>query len=164
MGYTTKFQGQFNLTPKLNANQVEYLKQFVLTRRMKRNPQVAGDMQDPKREAVSLPIGKDGEYFVGGLGNSGQNRDESIVEYNKPPSNQPSLWCQWTPSDAGDFIAWDEGEKFYNYIEWLQYIIDNFLKPWGIVADGTVKWRGEDFDDVGMIFVKSNIITTQDHW
>jgi hypothetical protein len=163
MGYTTEFQGSFDLTPVLNADQVEYLKQFALTRRMKRNPEIASNRQDPKREAVSLPIGKDGEYFVGGLGYGGQNHDDSIVEYNKPPSTQPGLWCKWIPSDAGDFIVWDEGEKFYKYIEWLQYIIDNFLKPWGIEANGTVKWRGERFEDIGTILVKNNIVTVEGH-
>lgn len=162
MGYTTEFQGKFNLTPALNADQVKYLKQFALTRRMKRNPQIAINMQDPKREAVGLPIGKDGEYFVGGLGHGGQNDDPSIVKYNNPPTTQPGLWCQWMPSEAGDFIAWDEGEKFYYYVEWLRYIIDNFLKPWGIEANGTVRWRGEDFDDMGTIRVSSNNIYTKD--
>lgn len=159
-----EFRGQFNLTPALSAEQVTYLKQFAETRRMKRNPEIASNMRDTKREAVSLPIGKDGEYFVGRFGFRGQSRDSSVVDSQEPPSTQPGLWCMWIPSDAGNFIAWDGGDKFYDHIEWLQYIIDNFLKPWGVVADGTVKWHCEAFDRKGTIFVNNNIVTTQNHW
>ena len=159
MGYTTEFKGQFDLTPALSADQVKYLQKFAQTRRMKRNPEIAGNMLDTAREAVGLPVGEDGEYFVGGLGNAGQGHDLSIIDYNKPPATQPTLWCQWTPSDSGNFIEWDGNEKFYRYVEWLQYIIDKFLKPWGIISNGTVIWQGESLEDVGTINVNNNIIT-----
>lgn len=161
MGYTTEFEGQLDLTPALNADQIKYLKRFARTRRMKRHSSIAETMQDTKREAVTLPIGIDGEYFVGGLGEGGQNCDHSIIEYNKPPHTQPSLWCQWIPSESGDYIEWDGGEKFYHYIEWLRYIIENFLKPWGIEANGVVHWRGEEFEDNGTITVSSNFVNVK---
>jgi hypothetical protein len=55
-------------------------------------------------------------------------------------------------------IEWDTGEKFYSYIEWLEYIIYNFLAPKGYVLNGSVEWYGEDRADVGTIVVKSNIV------
>ena len=96
---------------------------------------------------VNLPAGIDGEYFVGGGGCAGQKHDRSIIDYNRPPRTQPGLWCQWVVTktqDGTDVIAWDGGEKFYDYVEWLCYLIEHFFKPWGIYAqwNGCVAGRG----------------------
>ena len=91
--------------------------------------------------------------------NFGQDDDPSVIDHNDPPKNQPGLWCQWVPSADGEGIEWNGGEKFYYYVEWLNYIIKNFLIPWGLVLNGTVKWRGEDFNDAGKIIVKDNVVS-----
>ena len=72
----------------------------------------------------------------------------------------PGFWCQWVPNDDGTAIKWDGGEKFYSYVQWLQYIIDHFIKPWGLTLNGEVAWFGEEDDDLGKILVRENIITT----
>jgi hypothetical protein len=56
-------------------------------------------------------------------------------------------------------IEWDGGEKFYDYVEWLEYIINNFLAPKGYVLNGECPYQGEDSDDVGKIVVKDNVVT-----
>lgn len=155
MGYTTTFTGKFRCTPALNADQVAYLKALSHTRRMQRKG--ASKLPDPLREAVGLPLGEECEYFVGGTGWAGQYRDETIMDYNRPPASQPSLWCQWVPSDDGKFIEWDRGEKFY--VQWIKYFNEHFFKPWGVKLSGDVKWRGEDSSDRGVI-VTGNEITT----
>lgn len=161
MGYTTDFEGVFKLDKPLNTAQIEYLKAFSETRRMKRDAAKVGLLSDPKREAVGLPVGEYGEYFVGGNGFRGQNTDNSVIDHNDSPLSQPGLWCQWIPNEDGTCIEWDGGEKFYSYIEWLEYIIENFLKPWGLTLSGKVNWRGEDDTDIGLIVVKNNEITTK---
>jgi hypothetical protein len=52
--------------------------------------------------------------------------------------------------------VWNGQEKFYHYDEWLIYIIDNFLKPWGYKAEGTMRWVGEDPWDQGTLYVADN--------
>lgn len=163
MGYTTEFQGTFSLNKPLTEAQVVYLTKFSETRRMKRNAKFAATLPDPLRNAVGLPIGNEAEYFVGGVGYFGQDDDPSVIDHNDPPKNQPGLWCQWVPSADGEGIEWNGGEKFYYYVEWLNYIIKNFLIPWGLVLNGTVKWRGEDFDDSGKIIVKNNVVSKITH-
>jgi hypothetical protein len=158
MGYTTDFTGSFDVTPVLEPEHREYLSKFAETRRMKRDSVKAKEMKDEVREAVGLPIGEDGGYFVGAGGHAGQNNDDSIENYNSPPHNQPGLWCQWTPNEDGDAIEWDCGEKFYNYVEWLDYIVEHFLKPWGYTLNGEVEWQGEDSYDLGKIVVTDNEI------
>jgi hypothetical protein len=160
MGYTRDFEGKFTLDRPLTQDQAEYINTFSLTRRMKRDPLIAQGLPDPIREKVGLPVGIDGEYFVGGLGAYGQDDDDSVLEHNDPSSTQPGLWCQWVPTEDGTAIEWDGNEKFYYYIEWLQYILDNFLIPWGYVLNGSVFWQGERDSDKGWICVKNNLIRT----
>lgn len=69
---------------------------------------------------------------------------------------QPGLWCQWIPTDDGTAIVWDEGEKFYNYKEWIEYLIQHFLAPWGYVLNGVVQWAGESRGDIGLIKIVNN--------
>lgn len=163
MSYSIEFQGRFNLTPHLTSDQVKYLTKFARTRRMKRNSQTAQGLKDPTREAVNLPTGTEAEYFVGGLDDYGQDICDcpSIIDINSPPSTQPNLWCQWIPLEDGSAIKWDGGEKFYDYAKWMRYIIDHFLRPWGIVVNGCIKLEGEDGNDMGKITVLNNTVTTK---
>jgi hypothetical protein len=164
MGYTTEFKGKFQITPVLQPEHHEYLQKFSETRRMQRDPKVALTLPDPVREAVGLPIGEEGEYFVGGIGYCGQDEDASIVNHNRPPSGQPGLWCQWETDVINSTLQWNQGEKFYNYTDWLQYLVTNFFIEWGYTLHGSVVWQGEDSTDNGKIVVVNNdiLITSVD--
>lgn len=163
MGYTTDFSGSFSIDRPLDPNHAAYLRKFNETRRMKRDESVVKGLNDDIRKAVNLPVGKDGGYFVGGLGYAGQDNDVSVVNHNAAPEGQPGLWCQWTVGDDDESIVWDEGEKFYDYVEWLKYIITHFLEPWGYKVNGLVRWRGEDFDDMGKIIVCENEVSIEEY-
>ena len=139
---------------------------------------------DPIRIAAGLPVGKDGAYFVGEEGYMGQSDGPDVIKYGDPdwkggryPCDQPGHWCQWTPVETQgcwslpqwndeevdwtvfDGIGWDMGEKFYEYVEWLGYIITHFLEPWGYLLNGDVSWEGEEMGDAGVIEVVDNVIT-----
>jgi hypothetical protein len=194
MGYTTDFQGVLFLNNDLTTEQFEYLTKFNNTRRMKRDVNklmelFKGEGGYPGRTGTPEEIyGNDGEYFVGGTGHAGQDRDESIIDFNTPPgqldfttenynerwtqneirriegSCQPGLWCQWMIGEEVDgyVLQWDGGEKFYHYVEWLKYLIKNFFEPWGIKLDGEIEWVGEDSNDRGKIVVINNVVTVYD--
>jgi hypothetical protein len=147
MGYTTNFDGGFDITPTLKKRDKEFLLKLSETRRMGRIG------LDPK-------YGIEGEFYVEGKGDFGQERESSIIDYNKPPSTQPGLWCQWVPNKEGTFLEWNGGEKFYEYVAWLEYIIDKILAPKGYVLNGDCAWQGEESDDKGIIRVKNNVVTT----
>lgn len=157
MGYTTNFTGKLKITPVMNPIHRDYLNKFSETRRMKRDPKKL-TLPDPVRDAVMLPLGKQCDFFVGGLGWAGQDIDNSVIDNSNPPDAQPGLWCQWEITKDGRYLKWDGSEKFYHYIEWLKYWIDNFLVLWGYSLTGTLKWRGEDRGDEGVIKVNNNII------
>ena len=71
------------------------------------------------------------------------------------------MWCQWIPDGGEDAIVWDQQEKFYYYVEWLEYIIKHFLQPWGYVLNGEVEWTGEARNDIGVICVNDNVVETK---
>jgi hypothetical protein len=148
MGYTTDFSGRFELNKQLSPKMAQYLKLFNETRRMKRN--------------TDEVFGVEGEFFVFGGGDFGQAHEPNIVDFNQPPSTQPSLWNQWTPSDDLMAIEWDGGEKFYSYTEWLVYLINKILAPNGYVLNGVVTWQGEETGDVGEIFAENNKVFIQE--
>lgn len=156
MGYTTTFEGTFHFNKRLLDREFLYLCEFSRTRRMQRSPEILLDVPDPARTAVGLPLGEEACYFVN------QEWDEdseiSIVDYNSPPKNQPGLWCQWVPTADGGGIKWNGMEKFYYYVEWLQYLIDNFIEPWDYILNGEVNWQGERSGDRGIILVEKNQI------
>jgi len=161
MGYMTYFSGEFKLNKPLEHNHMEYLLAFKGTRRMKRRAIDTVAMPDIKREAVGLTVGKEGGYFVGNEHSLGQVCSADVLDYNSPPDGQPGLWCQWEPNEAGTAIVWDGGEKFYDYVKWIEYLIEHFLKPWGYVLSGEVEWIGEDPDDRGKIICRNNAVTTK---
>jgi hypothetical protein len=156
MGYTTTFDGIFHLNKRLFDSEALYLLEFSHTRRMKRNPAILQSIPDPAREAVGLPLGEEGCYFVNEKWD--EDSEVSVVNYNRPPKTQPGLWCQWIPTADGGGLKWNGTEKFCYYIEWLQYIINNFIEPWGYVLNGEVNWQGENAEDIGIIVVASNQI------
>lgn len=112
----------------------------------------------------------------------GQVNDGTVIDHNTPPGQvpygdksfkdsyaennrreqagecQPGLWCQWIITEDGTELQWDGGEKFYNYVEWLKYLINHFFSKWGILLNGEVYWYGEEDSDKGVIVVKDNVI------
>lgn len=188
MGYTTDFTGSFKFNKPLTPEHYAFLKAFNHIRHMKRDVNQLTNESDPIREKAGLPLGNDGEYFIGlpedisaGWG-YGQDNSKGLLDTNTPPGQiagfgnwnendrlvangkaMPGLWCQWTVDkslDGNEFtLEWDGGEKFYSYVEWLQYVINHFIAPWGYWLNGQVNWQGEDSGDIGMIVVKNNIIT-----
>ena len=159
MGYTTYFDGSLKFNKPVEDWLVEYIDRFNNSRRMKRDNEKIKELY-PKWKDLCFngDLGVDGEYFVGGIGFMGQGDDDSVLEHNYPASTQPGLWCQWVIGGNNDELMWDEGEKFYDYVEWLEYMIDNFFDPLGYILNGDITWEGEDSDDVGVIHVEDNIV------
>lgn len=158
MGYETYFSGEFAFATPLKDKHRAYLQALRETRRMKRDQMQAKKLPDPLRLDVDLPVGDEGEFFVGGGGLCGQTSDKSVLDYNRPPARQPSLWCCWTPNDDGTCLYVPDGGRYCGYVQWLDYLITSFVKPWDYKLDGEVFWRGEDSEDIGKIVVKDNVV------
>lgn len=145
MGYTTAFEGQVAIEPPLNAAEVAYLRDFAESRRHHR-PEGPYSTRD---------------YLFGDLDSK---------DLNRPHDEQPSLWCNWEPTDDGTGIRWNGAEKFYDATKWMQYLIDHFLKPEGAakgqpgfekftfnhVVSGVIQAQGDDPDDQWELLVLDN--------
>ena len=163
MGYTTDFYGSLQFNKPVAPWLVEYINKFSDTRRMKRDPEkIKALFPDYGKLCFNGELGDDGEYFIGGLDFCGQTQDESVIDHNTPPKTQPGLWCQWIINEKENCLEWDGGEKFYNYEEWLEYLIDNFFEPLGYVLNGDIEWQGEEYADLGTIHVVDNLVTTEE--
>lgn len=189
MGYTTDFEGSLRLSRPATTEERDYINLISGTRRMKRDVKILfalykGKHGNPFAKTEKELYGREGEYFAKDDGCSGQNHDASIIDNNTPPGQldydslpfeqrwtaneklmkegkcQPGLWCQWIISEDGTQLEWDGGEKFYNYIEWLEYYISHFFKKWGIKLNGEIEWQGEDHSDKGIIVVRNNKVRT----
>lgn len=156
MGYTTYFSGSFEFDKPVTDELKNYINKFSDTRRMMRdNDMIKALYPNWKELCFNGELGRNGEYFVGGTGFAGQDEDLSIINYNMSDP-QPGLWCQWVIE--GDRLVWDGGEKFYDYVKWLEYLIKHFFTPSGYVLNGAVFYDGEDPDDFGKIIVTNNIV------
>lgn len=164
MGYTTDFDGSLKIKRPLSQKKRDYINLLGNTRRMKRDVNVLMELYKGKHghpdskptDSPEVIYGVQGEFFAMEDNNFGQNGDKSVLDNNSPASTQPGLWCQWMITEDGKYLEWDGGEKFYNYIEWLEYLIKTFFIPWGNRLDGEIRWYGEDRDDVGKIKVRNN--------
>jgi hypothetical protein len=67
-------------------------------------------------------------------------------------------WFQWVPADTLEHIVWDGNEKFYKYVEQLQWLCDGWLAPRGITANGELYWQGEETGDTGVLSVVDNTV------
>lgn len=155
MGYTTYFTGEINIDPPLNPTEIAYLEQFAGTRRMNRS---------------------NGPYFIGGEGFCGQGDNGDVIDHNQPDKSQPGLWCQWIPGSDGECLVWDDGEKFYHAGEWMEYIIDHFLRASALavqsgdpqfkdfqphICNGTIEASGEESGDIWRIVVTDNDVMVE---
>lgn len=66
---------------------------------------------------------------------------------------QPDSYNQWILTKDCRHIKWDGGEKFYNYVEWLQFLISAVLTPAKLTLSGSVQYSGEETDDVGVLAI-----------
>lgn len=75
----------------------------------------------------------------------------------------PGCHCQWVLTNDNKGIKWDGEEKFYEWEEWLRWIIRQYLLPNGVHLKGRVTFQGEDVDDAGFIEVLegSRVVVTK---
>ncbi len=172
------FRGHFKCTPFLNPDQIAYLTAFSRSRRMTWNGDTLADVDDPLREAVDISgPGKYGEFYVGHAYDAFIPTVGDLTYFNTPPGQatdfdvgygpgderaQPGLWCQWVPTPDGEAIVWNQGEKFRNFVEWIEYLIRWFVSRWNVTLNGRVTWQADGAYDIGNINIRDNQVFATD--
>jgi hypothetical protein len=104
--------------------------------------------------------------------------NQAFGHHNTPFPSQPSLWCNFEPTEDGKLLVWNESEKTQEAKRWIEYLIDHFLKPnahaskvndpqfkeftFDHVCNGKLLAQGEDITDRWKLVVVDNTVTTVD--
>ncbi len=154
MGYTTDFSGSFQFNKKPDQKLIDYINTFTNTRHFTYDVEkIKAKIPFWRIFSLDENLGEKGEFIVD------KNRILDVfqgpftIDYNDS-GNCPSLWAQWEIAD--DELVWDQGEKFYYYVDWLRFYIKNFFEPNGIVLNGVVYYYGEEYGDCGYIIADNN--------
>lgn len=75
-----------------------------------------------------------------------------------PHPGFPGFWCDIESTPDGTALVWNGNEKSYYMTEWMQYVIDHFLKP-NFIANGVLEAYGEEPGDVWGLRVVDNVAT-----
>ena len=155
MGYTTWFEGGLTPNKPFKKEFINYINAFSEKRHEPRDVEII-KRSDPDwaKHCLDGNLGPCGMYYVGSF-------DEGVIDRSAAKGYTcPRYWCDWCINEETGVVEWDGGEKFYNYVEWLKFLIDNFFEPAGYKLNGEIFWGGEDRDDTGVIVVKDNYIYT----
>tara|TARA_A200000113_G_scaffold222467_2_gene236116 strand:+ start:583 stop:1065 length:483 start_codon:yes stop_codon:yes gene_type:complete len=160
MGYKTVWEGFYNVLDK-NGKQTRLPKKVAdliiglsNTRRMKRDTRLLAKRLYMSKEKCERLYGQYGERYIEKDYETtfGQTNYPEILNYNQPPPNQPSLWCDFTYNRKSQVIEWKESEKTREGLAWIRYII-NLVQSHGYDLNGHMKWQGEEEDDKGDLYM-----------
>jgi hypothetical protein len=96
------------------------------------------------------------------LANYDSRDDGYYKQFTDTPETMPDSYLQWQPTHNGLGLEWNGGEKFYDYVHWLRWLIKHYFKPRDIVLNGELRWQGEEIGDVGIINVADSKVTTKE--
>jgi hypothetical protein len=158
MGYNTVWVGCYEVYNKngkrsrLPKKLADLLVGLSGTRRMSRDTSILAKRLNMSKEKCERLYGCYGELYIEKDYETtlGQTEYPEIVNYNQPPPNQPSLWCDFTYNRKGKVIEWKESEKTYDGLEWIRYIT-NLVQSHGYDLRGDMCWQGEEEDDNGVL-------------
>lgn len=139
--YRTELKGRLKFNKKLSETMYQFLLDFHNTRH------------------TALRVGKkygvEGEFYTGKYDHSKLIKRGHLI--NEEPTTQPDIYCEWMPSPDRQYLYHDpSSEAPYCYTEWLVYLIHKILAPNGYILNGTIKWKGADKKDRGVISVIQN--------
>lgn len=157
MSYTYDLFGTLSVSPPLSPAQVAYIQEFSHSYRHKFAPKWQS-WPNPLREAVGLPVGIDGEYISSAMGTGSDFIDNCMEVDTDTPNNQPSFQCCWTANNKGIVVQWNKLGRTFAPAPWLEYMIEHFFKPWGVMLNGKVECHGEEKDDRTLIVVNNNTV------
>ena len=130
MGYTTYFEGSIVVTPALSP---EFIKRW--------------------NKATE---GTPGKGFTRSCANGVEETPDMLPGFE---GAKPQTWCHWQLTSIGNatYIDWDGGEKFYDYIEWLQFLVAAIRKVEPRAEfEGLIEWDGEGHGDTGVLRVNAD--------
>lgn len=154
MGYTTWFEGELTPNKPFKKEFVNYINAFSKKRHEPRDVEIIKHSDpDWAKHCLDGNLGPYGMYYVGGF-------DEEIIDRSAAKGYTcPGYRCDWHINEKTGVVEWNGAEKFYEYTDWLIFLIENFFEPAGYILNGEFIWIGEDSEDRGKISVVNNKVS-----
>ena len=179
MGFSTTYLGRLDIEPRLNAAEVEWLNAYAKVDRrhftdpyeVPMNPQAfVIEQEQRRREARARPA------------RAARRSAHSVIEDPfttlVPRDGSPYPHLDWTPCAEGCCLNWDSSTEKSRMAEaWLQYLIDQFLRPgaeartsnrpdfadftFNHVLNGTIAAERNDTRELWLIVCRDNTVSTQ---
>jgi len=89
--------------------------------------------------------------------------------------DEPDSYCSFEPDDSGAFVEWSYREKTSDAVEWVQFLINHFLREGAIastssdeqfegftfnhILNGELEADGEESRDLWLLKVVNNRVT-----
>lgn len=184
MGFSTRFLGRLDVEPPLNAAEVEWLTAFAeLDRRyfidpydVPMNPRAFRFEQERPRTTAAHGATAEGQPVSAASDDAGFAVLDPFTTL-APLDGSPYPHLDWTPCVDGCCLTWDSRtEKSRMAQEWLQYLIDHFLRPGALartstrpdfahftfdhLVNGTIAAERDDTRELWLISCRDNEIST----
>jgi hypothetical protein len=110
---------------------------------------LASEGPDPDREAVGVPVGKNGinsTRYIWPITTPMKSAIELHHQYVfvKPNDNDiGSLWCPWVITDDGSALVFDRSKSYsFGILEWLKHVLQLLKKYANITCNGSIRFVG----------------------
>ncbi|KAI9244948.1 hypothetical protein BDA99DRAFT_577012 [Phascolomyces articulosus] len=161
MGYQTDFEGAIKITPTLPTEVIDTINSLAEYRN---NTDGDGDASSFDGTIHHLQGESDTHNKEDHMNNDSFLPLSKISLRLGRVSQVPSFWCDWhlvnrqkqqdefnKRKEEETVLVWNNAEKFYEYMYWLQYMID-FVTLYAIEQhgiqierfDGSITWKGEE--------------------
>ena len=162
--------GNLTFDRPLRDEHTKYLQRFFEIQHFQRDVDRLEQLADSLRLAAELPLGTQGEYFLGegsdssinpcsSPADSSQRHRDTITRWD-PPSDQPSNYCGWElTADYTGLTSTGETNKPDEYLKWLYYLIKSFFVRWEYALNGRVIIKS---DNPLLVIVNNNMVQTLD--
>ena len=159
MGYTTWFEGGLTPNKPFKKEFVNYINAFSEKWHEPEDVEIIKRFDpDWAKHCLDGNLGPYGMYYVGSFDEGSFNK--GIIDRSAAKGYTcPGYRCNWCINEETGVVEWDGGEKFYQYTDWLIYLIENFFEPAGYILNGEFIWIGEDSEDRGKISVVNNKVS-----
>ncbi len=139
MGFSTKYLGRLEIQPPLNDSEADWLRAFAaIDRRHYTEPY----------EVAMNPRALEFDRLKQRQADRGSSCGDAFTSL-APRDGTPYPHLDWAPCYEGCCLTWDGTEKSRMAEEWLQYLIDHFLRPGAYARlDGRPEFEHFTFDHV----------------
>ena len=178
MGFSTRYLGRLDIEPRLNSAEVEWLTAYAeIDRRYFTDPYEVP--MNPRAFVIEQERRRDQERqrLRSGTKRRGVATRDAFTTLS-PGDGSPYPHLDWKPCPSGCCLGWDSRtEKSRMAEEWLQYLIDHFLRPgakarisgrpdferftFDHVVNGTIAAERDDTRQLWLIRCKDNEISTE---